>query len=86
MLLSEARIDQHKSRRSYDGPVVPPRLFAVKTKLGRVDLALQLVQESERRYSLEREFLLNSMNSRECFIHRSSARKLNNGAIKMNFH
>eukprot|EP00111_Clytia_hemisphaerica_P002852 TCONS_00008039-protein len=75
-LLSESRLKQNKARRSYDGPVVPPRLFPLKSKFGRVDYVLQLVQECERRYALEREFLLSASNSREFTMHRSSARGL----------
>ena len=77
--LGEARLRQNKARRSYDGPVVPPKLFPLKSKLGRVDYLLQLVQECERRYALEREFLLGAYNSRDCTIQRGSTRKLSEG-------
>lgn len=75
--LSTYRIQHHKNKRAHDGPTVPPKLFPLKSKLGRVDLVLQLVQESERRFSLEREALLTMMNSKDCLMHRMSARKLN---------
>ena len=81
-MLGESRLKQNKARRSYDGPVVPPRLFPAKSKPGRVDYVLQLVQECERRYALEREFVLSSSTSREFIMHRSSARNLSEG--KMN--
>ena len=64
---------------------MPPRLFPLKSKLGRVDYVLQLVQECERRYALEREFLLSTSNSREFVMHRSSARGLTEGTLVDNF-
>ena len=64
---------------------MPPRLFPLKSKLGRVDYVLQLVQECERRYALEREFLLSASNSREFTMHRSSARGLTEGMFSFLF-
>ena len=74
--LSSYRIQSFKNRRSLDGPVFPPRLYHLKSNLGRVDLILQLLQECEHRFSLEREFLLSMMHSKQVLQHRISARKL----------
>lgn len=76
--LSSSRIQLYKDRRSLDGPILPPKLYSVKTRHGRVDLILQILQECEHRFSLERELLLKLMHSKEVMQQRVSVRKLAN--------
>lgn len=79
--LSKFRIAAHKNRRTYDAPIVPPKLFNMKGKLGRVDLTMLLVQECEHRYALERVALLTWMSSRESLVHQAHAKNLNQGKL-----
>ncbi|XP_047146715.1 trichohyalin isoform X1 [Hydra vulgaris] len=74
--LSVSRVKAFRQRYISDEFNIPPKLFLLKSKLGRVDLEMQLLQEVERMFALEREALLDFMFSREYLHFRISAKRL----------
>ena len=78
-LLGLCRVKAFRQRHIADELIIPPKIFPLKSKLGRIDIAMQLLQEAERMFALEREALLDFMFSREYLHFRLSARKLSRG-------